>query len=299
MEVIILGSAAGGGVPQWNCRCRVCQLAWAGDKRVVARTQSSLAVSADGEDWILVNASPDIRQQIFDTPALRPRRGRRDSPVVAVVLTNGDLDHVAGLLGLRERQALTIYATPQTLRMLQGNRIFDVLDPELVRRESVGLGETFAPLPGLAIEFFAVPGKLPLWLEEVTPVIGQETESTVGVMLGLRGRRAAYVPGCAAVSEAVRRHIDGVDLLLFDGTLWLDDEMIEAGVGNRTGRRMGHMPMSGADGSIAALATVRAERRVFVHINNTNPALVRGSSERVALEAAGWTVGYDGMAFSL
>ena len=299
MQAVVLGSAAGGGVPQWNCRCPVCRLAWAGDPRVRPRTQSSLAVSADGSRWLLVNASPDIRQQIAQNPALHPREGVRHSPIAALLLTNGDVDHVAGLLSLRERQPFRVYAAGEILDALNDNRVFDVANREVVPREAADLDRPFEPLPGLSATLFAVPGKVPLWLEGDDPVVGEATEATVGVTLEAGSKRVAYVPGCAAVTDAVRERIAGADLLLFDGTVYRDDEMRLAGVGEKTGRRMGHLPMSGPDGSIAALSGVSVGRRVFVHINNTNPILVEGSDERRAVEAAGWTVGHDGMAFGL
>ena len=299
MQAVVLGSAAGGGVPQWNCRCPVCRLAWAGDPRVRPRTQSSLAVSADGSRWLLVNASPDIRQQIAQNPALHPREGVRHSPIAALLLTNGDVDHVAGLLSLRERQPFRLYAAGETLAALDDNRVFDVANREVVPREAADLDRPFEPLPGLSATLFAVPGKVPLWLEGDDPVVGEETGATVGVMLEAGSKRVAYVPGCAAVTDAVRERIAGADLLLFDGTVYRDDEMRLAGVGEKTGRRMGHVPMSGPDGSIAALSGVSVGRRVFVHINNTNPTLIEGSDERRAVEAAGWTIGHDGMAFGL
>jgi pyrroloquinoline quinone biosynthesis protein B len=299
LEVLVLGSAAGGGVPQWNCRCAVCALAWAGDRRVMPRTQSSIAVSADGQQWLLVNASPDIREQLAAAPRLRPRHGLRDSPILAVLVSNADVDHVAGLLGLRERQAFTLYGTQDTLALLAANPIFSVLDEALVRRQTVALSSRFEPLPGLTAELFAVPGKAPLWMEGPQPDVGRETGGTVGVLIEANGRRLAYVPGCAGPSDLLARRLEDVDLLLFDGTLYRDDEMITAGLGSKTGRRMGHMPMAGPDGSIAALAASSARRRVFIHINNTNPALIEGSPERSAVEAAGWTLAHDGLAFSL
>ena len=299
MQAVILGSAAGGGVPQWNCRCPVCRLAWAGDPRVRPRTQSSLAVSADGRRWLLVNASPDVRQQIAQTPALHPREGVRHSPIAALVLTNGDVDHVAGLLSLRERQPFRLHAAGEILDALNANRIFDVADRQLVARESAELDRRFEPLPGLSATLFAVPGKTALWLEEDNPVVGEATGATVGVMLEAGSKRITYVPGCAAVTDRVRDRVAGLNLLLFDGTVYRNDELSLAGVGEKTGRRMGHVPMSGPDGSIAALDGVSVGRRIFVHINNTNPTLIEGSDERRAVEAAGWTVGHDGMAFGL
>lgn len=299
MQAIVLGSAAGGGVPQWNCRCPVCALAWAGDERVAPRTQSSLAVSVDGASWLLLNASPDLRAQITATPALQPKHGERHSPILAVAVTNGDVDHVAGLLSLRESQPFIVFGTAETLGLIAQNGIFDVVNPALVPRRPVGLGEAFSPLPGLEMELFAVPGKVPLWREDESLVVGAETGATVGAMLTAGGKRLTYVPGCAAVTDALKARIADADLLLFDGTLYSDDEMIAAGTGIKTGARMGHLSMSGPQGTIALLEDVPVKRRVFIHINNTNPALIEGSDARRAVEAAGWTVARDGMEFWL
>ncbi len=299
MQAIVLGSGAGGGVPQWNCRCPICAMARSGDRRVVPRTQSSLAVSADGDDWLLVNASPDIRQQLFDTPALHPREGLRHSPIRAVLLTNGDVDHVAGLLTLREGQPFRLHATRGILDSIAANRVFDVMAPGVVERTEIALNETFSPVPGLSVTLFPVPGKVPLWLEDGTPEIGAETESTVGAMIVAGTRRLAYVPGCARVTDGLKDRLSGVDALLFDGTVLADDDMIRAGVGTKTGWRMGHVPMTGDGGSVAALAEVPIGQKVFVHINNTNPVLVEDSPERRGIEAAGWVVAHDGLALSL
>ncbi|HYF56081.1 MAG TPA: pyrroloquinoline quinone biosynthesis protein PqqB [Salinarimonas sp.] len=299
MQAIILGSAAGGGVPQWNCRCSVCSLAWAGDPRVKPRTQSSLAVSSDREAWLLVNASPDIRQQIAATVALHPRSGLRHSPLRAVLLTNGDVDHVAGLLTLRESQPFDLLGTPEILGAIAANRVFDVMNPGFVKRREVGLEVPFEPLPGLRATLFPVPGKAPLWLEGTAPVIGEMGESTVGVLLEAGGRRLAYVPGCARISDELRRWVEGVDALLFDGTVLEDDDLIRAGVGSKTGWRMGHVPMNGPQGSIAGLADLAIGQRVFVHVNNTNPVLIEGSAERRHVEEAGWTVAHDGLTLHL
>jgi pyrroloquinoline quinone biosynthesis protein B len=212
-----------------------------------------------------------------------------------VLVTNGDVDHVTGLLGLRERQPLIMLATQNTLDRLGENRIFGVLADDMVRRVSVTLGERVEALPGLHVEIFAVPGKVPLWLETGSVEIGVEDGSTIGVTVSVGGTRAVYIPGCAAVSESVRAQIDGADALLFDGTLFTDEEMIAAGVGTKTGRRMGHMPISGAGSSIDALADIATGRRIFIHLNNTNPVLIEGSAERRATEARGWEIAFDGM----
>lgn len=256
-----------------------------------------MAVSADGDRWLVINGSPDIRQQIAATPELHPRQGARHSPIAALLLTNGDVDHVAGILGLRERQPFRLFATGATHDALRDNRIFEVADPLLVTRETINLNATFEPLSGLRIELFAVPGKVPLWLEGEAPRIGESGESTVGVAVSGEGRRLVYVPGCAAATPEVLERLDGADVLLFDGTLWRDDEMIVAGVGEKSGRRMGHMPISGPDGSLKVLAGIKTKRRVYVHINNTNPVLIAGSDERRLAEDAGWEIGYDGMEF--
>jgi pyrroloquinoline quinone biosynthesis protein B len=298
MQAIVLGSAAGGGVPQWNCRCPVCTLAWAGDPRVVPRTQSSLAISADTDKWLVVNASPDIRQQISANPPLQPRR-LRDTPIGAVLLTNGDVDHIAGLLSLREGQPFDLYATPEILRVLAENRVFDVVASQIVRRIEIGFDTPFEPVPGLEARLFAVPGKVPLWLEDGTPEIGGESEATVGVAFSAGGRRLAYIPGCAHISDDVQRRVTGVDALLFDGTVLDDDDLIRAGVGTKTGWRMGHVAMRGEAGSLRRLAGLGIGQRIYVHLNNTNPVLIEGSAERHEIEAAGWTVAQDGLSLTL
>ncbi|AWN37486.1 pyrroloquinoline quinone biosynthesis protein PqqB [Methylobacterium radiodurans] len=299
MRVVILGSAAGGGLPQWNCRCPNCTLARTEPNRVRPRTQSSIAVSANGTDWLLVNASPDIRQQLFDNPAMHPQEGLRHAPIKAVLLTNGDVDHVAGLLTLREGQPFTLYGTAGILDSVNANRVFDVMAAGVVAREPIAMERTFAPLPGLSVTLFPVPGKVPLWLEDETMEIGAETETTVGAMIEANGRRLAYIPGCARVTDRLKGRVAGADALLFDGTVYYDDDMIRAGVGTKTGWRMGHVPMRGEGGSIAALADAALGRRIFVHINNTNPVLVEDSPERAEVEAAGWTVAHDGLELSL
>ena len=247
LRSLVLGSGGGGGVPQWNCNCRVCRLAWEGDGRVKPRTQSSLAVSADGERWLLLNASIDLRQQILATPALRPKGEGRHSPIAAVLLTNADVDHAAGLLALRERQPFTIWGTAATLDTIGANRIFDVVGRDIVLRRAVALGEPFEPLPGLRLELFAVPGKVPLWLEEGRRRHGRDSaRAQSGSPSRRRAARLVYAPGCARVTEDLNERIAKAHVLFFDGTLFADDEMIVNGLGDKTGRRMGHMPVSGA-----------------------------------------------------
>ncbi|SFK01023.1 pyrroloquinoline quinone biosynthesis protein PqqB [Celeribacter neptunius] len=296
----ILGAAAGGGLPQWNCGCDNCRLARVGE--IPAQSQSSLAVSGNGRDWAVLNASPDIRSQIAATPELYPT-GLREMPLSSVLLTNGDIDHVAGLLTLREMQGFTLYATPGIHEVLAKNPIFNAVNPDVVPRAEVALERPFEIVPGLMATLFAVPGKVPLYLEgEVveTDLVG---EQTVGVELrvsdGDGERRIYYIPGCARLNDALRARIAGADLLFFDGTLWRDDEMIRAGLGAKTGKRMGHMSMSGEDGSLAAFADLELGQKVFVHMNNTNPVLRPDAPERRVAQQAGWTIGQDGMEIAL
>lgn len=307
MRLIVLGAAAGGGFPQWNCNCETCRQAWAGT--APAQTQASLAVSADGERWVLLNASPDLRSQILATPALQPRRAGRHSPIAGAVLTNGDVDAVAGLLTLRESWPLALYATPRVLGVLAANSIFNVLSPEHVARRPMVPGATLAladrdgrPL-GLSVEAFSVPGKVALYLEDaaIERRLAQRSEDTIGLMVSApaTGKRFYYIPGCAALDDDLAQRLHGAPLLFFDGTLWRDDEMIGAGLGAKTGRRMGHLSVSGAAGSMAALGALGIARKLFIHINNTNPILCIGSAERQVVAAAGWEVARDGFEIEL
>jgi pyrroloquinoline quinone biosynthesis protein B len=292
MRVVVLGAAAGGGLPQWNCGCMNCRLARSG--AIPAASRSSLAVSADGRAWAVLNASPDLRAQAATCRALHPTAAR-ESPLRAVLLTNGDIDHVAGLLTLRERQPFVLHATAGILGTLAANPVFGVLDEGLVPRRAVRLGEPFELLPGLEAELFAVPGKVPLYLEGEVVATDLEGEQTVGVRLG----KTFYVPGCAAMTPALAARLEGAAAVFFDGTLWEDDEMIRAGVGTKTGRRMGHMPVSGPDGSMAGFAGLDVKRRIYVHMNNTNPLWRPDSAERAEAMAAGWEIAHDGMEVTL
>ena len=293
---IVLGSAAGGAFPQWNCRCPVCALAWAGDKRVKPRTQAGLAVSAGDGRWTLINASPDIGAQIRATPALYPHDGLRGSPIDAVVLTGGEIDQITGLLCLRESTPFTLYATPASHAAVSVNAMFGAM--RAMKRVAVNPGETFMLAGGIAASLFMVPGKVPLYLEGDDPALDDESAANVGIALSRDGARLIYVPGAAAVTPAMRERFAGADAVLFDGTLFTDDEMLRTHTGEKTGRRMGHMPIDGSDGTLQALQELRA-RRIFIHINNTNPILVAGSPERAKAAAAGWEIAEDGMEIAL
>jgi pyrroloquinoline quinone biosynthesis protein B len=233
---------------------------------------------------------------------MQPRGAGRDSPIVGVVMTNADVDHVGGLLTLRERQKLALYGTERVLATLASNPIFGVLDETLVERHALYLDRPVRlRLPGgtesgLVIEAFAVPGKVALWLEGRAG----DREDTIGLIVrDDSGATLAYIPGCAAVSEPVRRRAEGAALLLFDGTLWRDDEMIRAGVGTKTGARMGHVSIDGANGALAGWAGAAIPRKLFIHVNNTNPVLIADSPERRAVIDAGWDVAEDGQEFTL
>lgn len=276
------------------------------------RTQSSISASADGRTWALFNASPDIRQQIAENPPLQPAADGplRHSPIAAVVLTNADVDHIAGLLSLRERQPFTLYASARILETLSENTIFRVLDPAVVERRELPLEGHLelegpdGPL-GLTVETFAVPGKVALFLEDEAAGdgnFGTCAGDTIGVALSQTdgaGGTLFYVPGCATVDAALKSRLSKGGTLLFDGTVFTDTEMQEAGVGEKTGARMGHLAISGPEGSLLQLADLPLDRRIYVHINNTNPILAPGSDAERAVRDAGWEIAFDGMELSL
>ena len=292
LTAIVLGSAAGGAFPQWNCRCPVCTLAWAGDVRVKPRTQAGLAITAGDGRWTLINASPDLGAQIRATPALHPRAALRGSPIEAVILTGAEIDQIAGLLSLRESTPFTLYATPANHAALAANAMFDAM--RAMTRKAVNPGESFMLAGGIEASLFMVPGKVPLYLEGVKAALDDESPTNVGIELSRDGARLVFVPGAAAVTPSMRERFARADALLFDGTLFTDDEMLRTRTGEKTGRRMGHIPIDGTDGTLQALQDVTAQR-IFIHINNTNPMLIADSPERAKVEAAGWQVAEDGM----
>ena len=304
---VVLGSAAGGGFPQWNSNAPACRRARQRDLTATARTQAALAVSADRKDWFVLNASPDLRLQIEATQHLHPREGLRSSPITGVVLTGGDVDAIAGLLHLRERHRFNVYSPSRVLAILAANPIFDVLAPDCVQRIELPLDKRIelagsSGASGLAVVAFAVPGKLPLYLETdgQDPGLSEEGD-TIGleVIETATGKSLFFIPGCAAMTERLRHRLAGSALVFFDGTLWRDDEMIRLGVGSKTGRRMGHMSMDGDDGSIAVFRDLDIGRRIFIHINNSNPALLEDSPERRIANEAGWEIAFDGMEVTL
>jgi pyrroloquinoline quinone biosynthesis protein B len=305
MHIKVLGSAAGGGFPQWNCNCRNCASVRAGTPGFRARTQSSLAVSRDGISWALLNASPDLRQQINDNRELQPdiKAGLRHSPIKAAVLTNGDVDHIIGLINLREAQPFAIYASKRILDVLAANSVFQVLADPLVPRNEITLDQPFNLAGGgvdlgMTVEAFAVPGKVALYLEDKSSGdYGGREGDTIGLKISDPAEKKSffYIPGCAAVDERLATRLKGATVVFFDGTLFTDDEMIEQGLLNKTGARMGHISMSGDAGSISAFSKLGVGRLIYVHINNSNPTLDENSPARKAIDGAGWEVGYDGM----
>jgi len=299
MRVVVLGSAAGGGFPQWNCLASTSQQAWTQAPGIKRRTQASLALSADGENWLLINASPDFRQQVLTTLALWPQRGVRHSPIAAVVLCSAEIDCIAGLLSMRESQAFTLWASARVLDLLAANPIFGALHPQHVTRRAL-VPERREEILGIGLTPFNVPGKVPLYME----TYGDEdfrvdAGDNLGLEIELAQQRLYFIPGCAALSAALAERLRGADIVFFDGTLWSDDELLRAGIGTKTGRRMGHMSIDGGDGTLAAFAGLPVRRKLFIHINTTNPVLDPHSPQHAAVCAAGWEVAEDGMEIRL
>lgn len=300
MRVVILGSAAGGGLPQWNCGCSNCREA---RTQGPSRTQSSVAVSADGERWVLLNASPDLRTQVAAHRPLWPR-GSRATPLSAVVLTDGELDHTLGLVLLREGPPVAVYA-PAAVGALLTTRwpLYAILasyagveDRPLPLDAAVPLTDGRGAALGLECRALAVGRRPPRYAADAGA-----GEFAVGLRLRdpRTGGTLAYVPAAGAIDATVRALADGADLLLFDGTFWSDDELAGVGLADRSALEMGHLPIGGPAGSLRALRSLGARRVVLVHINNTNPVLRPTSPERAQVEAAGVEVGEDGMEFEL
>ena len=307
MRVRILGSAAGGGLPQWNCACPNCRAVRAGSPDVEARTQSSVAVSGRDGQWFLLNVSPDIRQQIINTPELMPsQEGGRATAIGGCVLTDAEIDHTTGMLLLREGCVFGIYSTPLVHRWLSGYfPIATVLShfaprpwTELEFGAAVELAQPSGPSSGLKIRALALEPDVPRYVEE-------KPDDLAGSVIALAiedtktGGKLVYAPGVASVNEALEEAARQADLLLIDGTFWNDEEPIEFKITDRTAREMGHFPVDGAEGSLSWLATLPARHRVYVHINNTNPMLNRSSAQYRKVTEAGVRVGVDGDLFEL
>jgi pyrroloquinoline quinone biosynthesis protein B len=300
VQVRVLGSAAGGGVPQWNCGCDNCREARRVGGTIEPRTQESVAVSADGIAWFLLNVSPEVRSQIESFRALWPR-GRRHSPVAGLLLTNGDLDHCLGLLSLRESFPLVVYAS-ESVRdgFTTDNVLYRTLErfPEQVtwRTLAPGTEHELGDTP-LTITAVAAPGKLPLHLEGRRPPAPGDNLGFV-IRDTISGGRLAYFSGVAGPSAEVVRAVTGANVVFFDGTFWSSNELIAAGLGTRRAEEMAHWPLGGPDGSLPFLSRLSG-RRILIHVNNTNPILRADSPERRAVTAAGVEVAFDGLELAL
>ncbi|SHE60473.1 pyrroloquinoline quinone biosynthesis protein PqqB [Acidocella aminolytica] len=309
MRVRVLGSAAGGGFPQWNCHCSGCRRARAGDPAVKPRTQASLAVSADGKRWVLLNASPDLPAQLRDNDILHPDNNgpARNNPIAAVIISGGDIDCITGLLTLREGHAFRLYAQDFVMSVLNANQVFSVMNGDLVAREilppasPVTLHDASGQELGLRVEAFPVPGKIPLYQEEGRDLSALvSAESVIGLSVtDDAGKTLLFIPGCAHVTPEILERAKNAEIVFFDGTLWQDREMIDAGLSQKTGARMGHISVSGECGTIAAFSALMRTRKIFIHINNTNPILCDDSEEAKKVRDSGWDVAYDGMEVTL
>jgi pyrroloquinoline quinone biosynthesis protein B len=303
LRIRVLGSAAGGGFPQWNCGCENCRAARTGAPGVRARTQESIAVSGDGESWFLLNASPEIRAQIESFPGLWPR-AKRHSPIAGILFSNGDLDHCLGLLSLRESHPLVVHATA-TMRdgFRQGNVLYRTLErfAGQIDWRVVTLGEEQAlgsEATRLRVTAVPIAGNLPLHLKTLR---APSAEDNVGYVIRdeRTGGRLAYLSGVAGPSAELERAVEGADVVFFDGTFWTSDELIAAGLGTRRAEDMSHWPISGPGGSLEFLSRLKARRRIFIHVNNTNPILREGGPERAELQRQGIEVAEDGMELEL
>jgi pyrroloquinoline quinone biosynthesis protein B len=303
MQIVLLGTAAGGGFPQWNCWCPTCRIARTTPARARPRTQSSAAISTDGERWFLLNVSPDVREQVARLP-VRPPTGVRHVPVAGAVLTDAELDHSLGITLLREGRELRLYTTCAVARILEDDSRIVPVTRAFAAVDWVELPLRGSPVPlayhggepgSLTVEAFPVPAGPPRFAS------AEEPGHTVGVFIrdAGTGGSCAFLPGCGGLDDDLVARLSDVDLVLFDGTFWTDDELIRLGIGDRTAREMDHLPVSGSDGSLARLRTLRVRHRVYTHINNTNPMLLEDSPERAEVERAGLVVGMDGMRFDV
>jgi pyrroloquinoline quinone biosynthesis protein B len=306
MKIRVLGSSAGGGFPQWNCNCRNCDGVRRGSIAARARTQSSIAVSDNGEDWLLVNASPDILAQIAANPELQPARRVRDTGIAAVITMDAQIDHVTGLLMLRERGTpLPLYTTDAVWQDLStGFPITSILTHYCgVEHRRIALdGAAFSvpELPRVSIEALPLSSKAPPYSPHRH---APERGDNIGLMFtnNASGKRAFYAPGLGELEAHILEAMRAADLLLVDGTVWTDDEMIRLGLTKKTGRDMGHLAQSGAGGMIGVLDSIdrKGQRKVLIHINNTNPILIEDGPERRMLAEHGIEVAHDGMTFEL
>jgi len=297
----LLGTAAGGGFPQWNCACQLCDLSRTQPRLCAPRTQLQASFSGDGEGWFLINASPDLRFQIEANPELQPsaRFGKRNTPILGIILTTADLDQTLGLLLLREFQPLVVYATPLVRSVLEANSFFRMLRrvPNQLTWIDIAPGVPFSPGGSVTCTPLPLPGSLPFYARDPdAPEIGGAAHNgaSLGLLLEFDGRRIAYTPALPEVTEELLAVYDTCDTILVDGTFWSDAELSRTHSGTPSARSIGHIPMSGEDGTIALLADLSKPKKIFVHLNNTNPALDPRSAEYKQIIEAGWEIGHDG-----
>jgi pyrroloquinoline quinone biosynthesis protein B len=300
VRIKILGAAAGGGLPQWNCTCPNCSALRHKRPHIQSRTQSQLAVTADEDAWFLINASPDLRAQLNDNPEIHPdpAKGLRNTPVAGIILTSADLDHVLGLLLMREFTPVRIYATPPVLSILRENSFFQMLDrlPGQSRWTVIEPGVSFYAGNGLTCTPIALSNSLPSYVGGEERSSLDSTGATIGLILeDAKGARVAYLPALSSVSPSLKQLLNTCSSILVDGTFWSDDELQSIQPGTPLARSMGHLPINGPDGSLAILRDLDGIRKIYTHINNTNPILQEQSSERRAVQDAGWEVAWDGL----
>ena len=307
MRVKILGSAAGGGFPQWNCACTNCRRIREGTLRGAPRTQVQVAVSADNESWYLLSASPDLPRQIESFPKLHPASRSRGTPIAALVLPGADLDQMLGLILLRESQPLRVYATPSVRKIImEKNIVFAMVKKqvtwmELIPGAEFELASVSAAGSGVRCLPFALSGNYPYYVDPDLASSLPAREALVGLRLHTtaEGGGLVYMPGVPSIEKSWMEHLENCDLLLFDGTFWTDEELIRVQGGGRTARQMGHIPISGPDGSMARLASLKRPRKIYIHVNNTNPILDEDSAEYHRVRDSGWEVAHDGQEFEL
>jgi pyrroloquinoline quinone biosynthesis protein B len=309
MQVRALGTAAGGGFPQWNCGCENCSAVRAGTFQGKTRTQAQLAVSPNGNTWFLLGASPDLRSQIEVTSSLHPRNGIRQSPIAGVVLASADLDHALGLLLLRELQPLRVYTTPAVRTiLLRDNSMFRMLNrvpnqvawSELPLNAPIHVRDASGSESGLRCEAVSLGSKYPAYVGEQRIAELPEGESLIGLIVSAdSGKKLGYFPSVPQVSVELLARMDDLDLLFFDGTFWSDDELIRVQGSGQTARQMGHLPVGSSDGTLERLAGLRGPRKIFMHINNTNPMLNEAGPEYAKMREAGWELAEDGSEWRL
>jgi pyrroloquinoline quinone biosynthesis protein B len=309
MRVKILGSAAGGAFPQWNCACANCRGIRAGNVRAKARSQTQVAISGDADSWFLLGASPDLRAQIESTAEMHPRSGLRQSPIAGAVLLNADVDHVLGLLLLRELQPLSIFATKSIRRILtEDNSMFAMLQrvPDQLRWTEIRPGTAFPLITPaghdsmIRCRAISLDTHFPSYVSEARRLKLSDCEASLGVVVeSASGKRLAHLPAVPQISEALLDDLNSCDVLLFDGTFWTDDELVRIQGSGQTAQQMGHVPVAGTRGSLTQLAQVKRPRKIYIHINNTNPMLNEAGPEYQQVRDAGWEIAEDGWQFEL